>query len=220
MNTQPSPIFDSIIFDLDGTLWDASPACTKAWNRALEESGNTSFRLEEDTIRSFSGLRIEKVFEQFFQVVPENEQTSLLDLYKKYETFFMRSMGGELFPGVQEILPELGSYHRLFIVSNCLKGYIENFIGWNKLEGLFTDFECSGNTGLPKAKNIELIIARNRLQRPVYVGDTVWDYEASKANHIPFIYASYGFGKISEPVDKVDSFAQLRQFINGGLTGI
>jgi phosphoglycolate phosphatase len=31
---------DSIIFDLDGTLWDAAEACAKAWNEALKQMGN------------------------------------------------------------------------------------------------------------------------------------------------------------------------------------
>ena len=34
------------------------------------------------------------------------------------------------------------------------------------------------------------------LQAPVYVGDTVLDYEAAKAAGVPFIHAAYGFGKV------------------------
>jgi beta-phosphoglucomutase-like phosphatase (HAD superfamily) len=30
---------DSIIFDLDGTLWDATIACSMAWNKSFEQCG-------------------------------------------------------------------------------------------------------------------------------------------------------------------------------------
>lgn len=43
---------DGLIFDLDGTLWDASEACTVAWNLALTEAGVSSRVLTADNIRS------------------------------------------------------------------------------------------------------------------------------------------------------------------------
>ena len=36
----------------------------------------------------------------------------------------------------------------------------------------FEDFECAGNTGKPKGENNKLVIERNNLKSPVYVGDT------------------------------------------------
>ena len=34
-------MFDGIIFDVDGTLWDSTPVVEKAWNRALKDNGYT-----------------------------------------------------------------------------------------------------------------------------------------------------------------------------------
>lgn len=82
----------------------------------------------------------------------------------------------------------------LFIVSNCQKGYIEAFLEYYKLNDLFMDFECSGNTGLNKEKNIKKIIDRNNLNNSIYIGDTYTDYISSKNNNIRFIYSKYGFG--------------------------
>ena len=45
---------DALIFDLDGTLWDAAAASTYGWNLALEELGLPQ-RVTVDGIRSVSG---------------------------------------------------------------------------------------------------------------------------------------------------------------------
>ena len=64
------------------------------------------------------------------------------------------------------------------------------------VEKFITDFECIGRTGKPKSENIKLIVERNHLQNPVYVGDTQWDCDAATAADVPFIFAAYGFGKV------------------------
>ncbi len=70
--------------------------------------------------------------------------------------------------------------------------------------------------GIPdsKSENIKLIIERNNLFDSIFIGDTVWDYEASVINDIPFIFASYGFGKVSDAKGKIDGFMELRQLLS------
>jgi phosphoglycolate phosphatase len=203
-----SKTFDSIIFDLDGTLWDAAPACTEAWNEALKEL-SFDHVLEDDFIRSVSGLKIEKIFEQHFPFIPKEQHTTLIDRYRKHERSYMKELGGNLFPHTKKVLTELHKHYKLFIVSNCSSGYIENFLAFHELQNFFADFECSGKTGLTKTENIQLIITRNQLKAPVYMGDTVWDKEAAHAANIAFIYAAYGFGKVDDIEYKIDNVADL-----------
>jgi phosphoglycolate phosphatase len=80
---------------------------------------------------------------------------------------------------------------------------------FHELENLFTDFESSGNTGLSKTENIQLLISRNKLRNPVYIGDTSWDYEAAIAANIPFIYAAYGFGKVDNAQWAINEITEL-----------
>lgn len=51
-------------------------------------------------------------------------------------------------------------------------------------------------TGLNKDENIKLIVKRNNLKNPVYVGDTQGDFLACKNANVPFIFAAYGFGSV------------------------
>jgi len=204
---------DSFIFDLDGTLWDASKSCTKAWNEALKQLGNNDSNIDEATIRSFSGLKIDTIFKKHFDFIPDKDYKELFELYQINERSIMSAYGGELFPHVKEVLTELSRKYKLFIVSNCLTGYIENFIEFHKFQNIFTDFESSGNSGLAKNENIQLIIDRNNLQNPIYVGDTLWDHEAAQKANVTFIYAKYGFGQVDNPDWEINEFIELEQLI-------
>ncbi|HEY9004447.1 MAG TPA: HAD family hydrolase [Mucilaginibacter sp.] len=200
---------DGLIFDLDGTLWDASESCVRAWNSVLQNKGITDFVITQQHAHAFAGKLLDDIFAQYFTFLAKEEYQNMADAYAQQEKFHMREYGGRLYPEVRELLTDLAEKYPLFIVSNCLSGYIENFLKQHQLEHLFTDYECSGNTGRPKAENIGMIISRNQLKNPVYVGDTIGDYEAAKKNGIPFIYAEYGFGKVEVHDYAANSFADI-----------
>ncbi len=206
INTLPA---DSLIFDLDGTLWDASESTAKAWNKTLEKFNWQQHYINADLVRSFSGQRLEIVLKEIFPFLTEENLNEFFEIYKKNETLFLKKEGGILFPEVRETLTKLKEKHQLFIVSNCLSGYIESFLDFHQLNPLFTDFECSGNTGQPKTYNIKQIIDRNNLQKTAYIGDTHWDFEAAQNNNIPFIFAQYGFGAVNSPQHAIRYFKEL-----------
>ena len=88
---------------------------------------------------------------------------------------------------------------------------MENFFKFHQLQYFFTDHECSENTGRPKWKNIQMIVERNQLCHPVYVGDTVWNHEVATAAHIPFVYEAHEFGNVAADVCSIDAFSELER---------
>ncbi|MNR54842.1 Phosphoglycolate phosphatase [compost metagenome] len=50
---------------------------------------------------------------------------------------------------------------------------------------------------------------RNNLSSPVYVGDTEGDLKAARYAGIPFVFASYGFGEVSDYDYIINSFEGL-----------
>lgn len=200
--------FDGIIFDIDGTLWDASKTCAIAWNEVLAKYGY-NHKLTEQDARSLSGIKLEVMFPQFFPFVPKSQYSDILECYKKVETYYMKTKGGTLYPDVTPILKQLSKKTKLYLVSNCIDGYIETFINYNKLYRIFSDYESAGKTGLEKKENLKLIIERNQIKSPVYIGDTIGDYKAAESNNIPFIYASYGFENVTNYQIIIDKFTDL-----------
>jgi phosphoglycolate phosphatase len=81
------------------------------------------------------------------------------------------------------------------------------------LSACFDDIECWGNNKLPKGENNKLIMARNNVTKAVYVGDTAGDEQSARDAGIPFIFATYGFGKAVNPDYELDEFSKLPELM-------
>ncbi|MDN3450371.1 HAD family hydrolase [Planococcus sp. APC 3906] len=205
---------DSIIFDLDGTIWDPIDTVLGAWNSILTREEMNELTREE--LAATMGMQMDEVGMKLFPALSEERREQLIHECWSLETAFLAKRGGALYENVENVLAELSQKYKLYIVSNCQDGYIEVFYEYHKLEKYFLDFENPGRTSLSKGENINLVIERNSLSKPVYVGDTQGDLNAAKFAGIPFIYAKYGFGQASEYDEAVESFDELlRVFRNG-----
>ena len=151
------------------------------------------------------------IYNKFFPDLTDDQKKQLMELSGREEMEHLKKYGGPLFDDMKNVLTYLQSKYNLFIVSNCQDGYIEAFYDFHQLGPLFQDYECSGRTGNPKGENLKDVINRNKLQNPVYVGDTKGDYDASVEAGVPFIYAAYGFGKAPDYAAKLDAPTELRK---------
>ncbi|MFT9496398.1 HAD family hydrolase [Anaerosolibacter sp.] len=203
---------DSIIFDLDGTLWDSTDVVLMAWNDVVKRHQQIAEPLTKDDVKGIMGLQVKEIGKKLFPGLGEDMQLKILNECCEIECGYIEKQGGLLYDHLEEVLRSLSQRYKLFIVSNCQCGYIEAFLKYHKLEGYFADFENPGRTCLSKGENIKLIMERNNLQGSVYVGDTAGDQKAAKQAGIPFVYARYGFGKVTEfdyVIDSLDNLLKL-----------
>lgn len=200
---------DSIIFDLDGTLWDPIDTVLIAFNIIIKRYDQVKKEVTREDFRTTMGLQIEDIGKKMFPDIEENTQKQILQESCELERVYIEEQGGNLYENVEDVLEALSQKYKLYIVSNCQHGYIEAFYKYHKLEKYFLDYENPGRTGLSKGENIKLIIERNNLSKPVYVGDTDGDLKASKYVGIPFVYAKYGFGQVSEYDYVIEKFDEL-----------
>lgn len=200
---------DSIIFDLDGTLWNTVEVVCKSWNTVLAKYPMITKVLEPKDVKGCMGLTLTEISKKLFSELDESFQIKLMKECIEIEQVYLKRYGGTLYPNLEETLNTLSKRYRLFIVSNCQDGYIQCFLNKYDLNRYFSDFECWGVTGLPKGENNRIIIERNNLKRPIYVGDTSKDAESAKAVNIPFVYARYGFGNVEEYDYAIDRFEEM-----------
>lgn len=203
---------DSLIFDLDGTLWNASESTARGWNRTLKNL-KLPQSVTADSIRSVSGLPFDQCVESLFPGLPQSYSNLATDLDLAEKEEILRH-GGELYPGVLELIPQLSKKYRLFIVSNCQEWYLKSFLEHSKLESHFEDTLCFGQTNLSKTENIRELVSKNNLQKPIYIGDTQWDQHAAFYAGVKFIFARYGFGSVDiNRCPSVSSFIELGKWM-------
>ena len=203
---------DSIILDVDGTLWDSTAIVARAWTRAVREGGCTDRIVTADQLKQLFGRTMKVIADLLLPEVEEKKRYEIMDACCEYEHQALEEDECRIcYPGVTDTVKELSKKLPVCIVSNCQSGYIELFLEKTGLAPYVKDFECYGNTGRNKADNIRLLVERNGYARPVYVGDTQGDLEASREAGVPFIFASYGFGQPEEYDGTISSFGELTE---------
>ena len=205
--------YDSIIFDLDGTLWDSVDEIVETWNSVIDRYPGLRPPITRKEQESVMGLQMDEIARRLFPKESLEHQTALMAECVKAENEFLNDHGATLYPRVPETLLSLKKKHRLFIVSNCQSGYIEAFLHAHNLEPLFDGFLCYGDTGHGKSDNIAKVVQQYGLQRPVYVGDTQGDALAAERAGVPFVFARYGFGRVERFEAAVDAFQDLKSLL-------
>ncbi|RTE54737.1 HAD family hydrolase [Arenibacter aquaticus] len=203
----------NIIFDLDGTLWDPMEMSVKAWHKALNGFSCIKDPISKEAIQGIMGMQHDLVGKKLFSYLSSQEQHEVMNSCYEQEVMDIKASGAKLYSGLEDTLQQLGKKYNLFIVSNCQAGYIEAFYEYHGMATYFNDFECSGDTGLSKTQNIKMLIERNGVDKPVYVGDTQGDYTAAMGNNIPFIFAEYGFGEVPNAIHTISKITKLMDIL-------
>ena len=202
--------FESLIFDIDGTLWDSRALVAKGYNVQLKEAGLEHIVIDADVLKTVFGKTMTEIADILFEELPAEERYPLLEKCMEQEGKILHDDPCNIgYPKVKETLEQLAKKHRLFIVSNSQSGYPQLCIEKMGLQGLIVDHLCFGDTGTCKGETIKKIMADNQITSACYVGDTRGDMEASDHAGIPFIYCTFGFGEVDHYLHKIDSFDQL-----------
>ena len=130
---------EAIIFDMDGTLWNALKSYAHIWNVCMAEFGIEG-HIESDDLLKYMGYSIDEIFAQGIITTPKHlDRKQFLTRLEEIEDQLMPTLGGELYSGVFEGLKELHKHFTLMLQSNCSRKGLVNFMRYTGTTSLFTD---------------------------------------------------------------------------------
>ncbi len=206
----------ALIFDLDGTLIDASRDIHFCAAAVLEEEGLPT--LDHPTVSSFIGGGVEKLIERCLRAVegedtPERRRRMYDRFLQLYPEAVERTV---LFPGVRETLEGLKAEgYRLALCTNKPQAPTHAVLRHLGIDHLFDAF-AFGDEDFPRKPDpapVRHLIDQLHARRFLYVGDSEVDAQAAEAAGLPM--ALYTGGHRNTPVEELyhdavfDDFAEL-----------
>ena len=203
--------YDSLIFDLDGTLWNVNESCTNAWNDVLESIGSGR-RITVEEMNSVTGMPMEEIM---VKLLPDDgfDHKKLYSLLNSREEQLIGRQGTYLYPGMLKELERLAGFFRLYLVSNCQEWYLKRFLDYSGAGRYLSGWDCYGSSGQEKHLMISGIKVKNNIKNAVYIGDTVLDRDSAVLSGTDFVQVTYGFGLPLEGEIRFDHFSDLSVYL-------
>ena len=208
-----------LIFDLDGTLFQAKPAVLRADYALMDELGVIS--PDEKTLFKYAGRNLDTFLRH---ILPEDTDFAAARL--RYFELIREAMqeSCELFPGIFDMLAQLHEEgHELVVCSNSPEIYIKLVLERTGIMRFITGF-YSAEEHESKAELIREIIVKQKVRPPVsraavVIGDTHGDVEAAHENGLPAIAVTYGYGN-KEMLAAAEYFAETPEEIMDIIRGM
>lgn len=214
--------FDSIIFDLDGTLFQTDKLVVPAFDATIKQLRNEGFSSvdlpKKEDILSVVGLTTEKIWNILLPNLPEDFHEKANKILLENELSSINDGYGALYPGVIETLIELKNRgYRLFIASNGLKEYVYGVTNAFRINHLFEAMYSAGefNTNI-KTDLVKKLILDYKINKAAMVGDRSSDVEAGIGNNLYVIGCDFGFSSKNELENAntlINEFTQLLDII-------
>ena len=194
--------FDTIVFDLDGTLVDSAPDLARALNRVLAEEGLPE--VEPASVRSMVGEGAARTIARGFAAAgrpiadppPERLRLRFLDFYADGLADSTRP-----WPGAVDALEALAAGgRRLAICTNKPEGLSRTLLEALDLARFFRAVLGGDSLPVRKPDPRHLAEAVRRAggdpARAAMVGDSAADVDAARAAGVPAVVVTFGYTRI------------------------
>jgi len=188
--------WDTILFDLDGTLTDSAEGIINGLIYAVEKMELP--RHEKDFYRRFIGPPLMWSFQNFMGLDEERAREGVR-VYREYYTD-KGIWENYPYPGIRELLRDLQAAGKKVMVATSkpevmARAVVEKF-------DLLPHIDCVAGASLDESRDQKAEAVRRCLEQAagvaVMVGDRHHDVAGAKANGIPCIGVLYGFGSRQE----------------------
>lgn len=192
-------MYDTALFDIDGTLCDPGSGITDAVRHALADVGIAE--TNQDALRRFVGPPLEYSFRDYYALDDEQIDIAVTAYREHYGTEGISRY--TVYPGIVETLRDLASAGvRLAVVTAKIQPFAEQAL---RSTGLRDHFELVAGRSPDEVVTKTITLRRavaTMLDRGardlVMIGDREHDVHAARDNHIDSVGVLYGYGTRAE----------------------
>ena len=190
--------YETIIFDLDGTISDPFVGISRSINFALEALDHQA--VDPEQVRPLIGPPLTEIFEFLLGPLPRSTLDKLVDLYRdRYARVGYAE--NRLYDDIPDIVESLSRAGYVLGVCTSKRGdYATRIIEMFGLSQFFSFVD--GGAGMDKRQQIRQLI-RNGIvgDSAIMVGDRAMDIDAGKSNALASAGVLWGFGERNELVN-------------------
>lgn len=187
-------MYDFILFDFDGTVYDTVEGITKSVRYAINLHGMDA---ELSALRCFAGPPLVDMFMEYFGVDQAMAEQLTADFRVRYNPVGVYE--SRVFPGVRELLETLrAAGKKTAVATSKPQRLAEELLDRENMRDLF-DAVCGAGDG--GEGNAKWQVAERAIRslgadkaRTILVGDTKYDVEGAHRCGIPCVGVGYGYG--------------------------
>ena len=193
-------IYNTILFDLDGTLTDPKLGITKSIQYSLKHFG--IFENNLDDLKKFIGPPLKDSFKEYYNF-SDNDANSAVEKYREY--FSDKGIfENKLYEGIAELLHKLCSKKRNLLVATSKPTiFAERILKYFNIDQYFKLVAGSNLDGTQSKKGEVISYALKQTKykvndKIIMVGDRKYDVIGAKEAKIDSIGVLYGYGSYEE----------------------
>ena len=189
--------YDTVIFDLDGTLTNSGEGITRSVAFALESMGLPL--LDDATVRKFIGPPLSESFRRYCGMTEEQTAQAVSFYKQRYNTVGWLENG--VYPGIRSLLHALRKQGaRVFVATGKAQQSSERILEHFGLSAFIDRLAgpLSRDDDARKETLIARVMAGEACGRTVMVGDRASDAEGAKKAGVDSIGVAYGYGAEDE----------------------
>jgi phosphoglycolate phosphatase len=196
------PKFDSVLFDLDGTLTNSVAGIARSIQHVMRILSPAATAIPtEAELRWCVGPPLRELFQRLLITTDQTIIERAVKLYiERYERIGFRE--SRVYPGVPDMLAAVSVGRRLILVTSKLTESAEKVLAELSLRHYFEGVYGTDHHGKPNDKSELVQTAMTDRQcspaTTAIVGDRNHDIAAGKTNHLFTIGVTYGYGTREE----------------------
>ena len=212
--------YDTLLFDLDGTLSDPKKGITRSVQYALSKLTIEEHNLE--SLSCFIGPPLHESFQKYYSLT-DSQARQAVEYYREY--FSQTGLyENRLYPGIEALLRRLRMKGKKMLLATTKPTlFAERILNCFRIQDYFNHIFGSNLDGSLSSKHdlISHILTHMRpvsKQKMVMIGDRAFDIVGAKFNGIDSVAVSYGYGSLAEiesacPTCIVHSVKELRNLL-------